>query len=116
MGSSHGQGGLNLPIMLFAKTKEQLTKVCVLWTLYGTVKQYKGRCVHRFALPTDYNPNGALPSCNGTSISDGNYQYTDRPCDAYYKCECGVASAVKCPNNTVFDTVKTCEIGGTCVT
>lgn len=38
MGSSHGQGGLTLPIMLFAKTKEQLTKVCVLWTLHGTVK------------------------------------------------------------------------------
>lgn len=40
MGSSHGQGGLTLPIMLFAKTKEQLRKVCVLWTLYGTVKGF----------------------------------------------------------------------------
>lgn len=74
---------------------------------------YKGRCVQRFAIPTVDNPNGALPSCNGTS--DGNYQYPDRKCDAYYKCECGVASAVKCPNNTVFDSVrKTCEVGGTC--
>lgn len=115
-GSSHGQGGLTLPIMLFAKTKEQLTKVFVLWTIWNSQGfPYKGRCVHRYALPTDDNPNGALPSCNGTS--DGNYQYPDRPCNAYYKCECGVASAVKCPNNTVFDTVKkTCEIGGTCVT
>lgn len=40
MGSSRGQGGLILPIMLFAKTKEQLTKVFVLWTLYGTVKGF----------------------------------------------------------------------------
>lgn len=90
--------------------------VCPVYPIWNSREfPYKGRCVQRYAIPTDENPNGALPSCNGTS--DGNYQYPDRPCDAYYKCKCGVASAVKCPNNTVFDTVrKTCAIGGTCTT
>lgn len=76
---------------------------------------YKGHCVHRFAVPTVYNPGGALPSCDGKI--DGNYQYPERPCDAYYTCRCGVASAVKCPSNTVFDVEnKRCQIGGTCIT
>lgn len=46
--------------------------------------------------------------------TDGNYQYLQR-CDAYYKCEDGVASAVKCPNGTVFDAIKrSCENEGSC--
>ena len=74
---------------------------------------YKGKCVHRYAIPKADHRNGLLPSCYGKI--DGNYQYPDRPCDAYYKCENGVASAVKCPNNTVFDsTQRNCEPGGNC--
>lgn len=74
---------------------------------------YEGHCVHRFAVPTVYNPAGALPSCEGKI--DGNYQYPERPCDAYYTCRCGVASAVKCPGNTLFDVEnKRCQTGGRC--
>lgn len=75
---------------------------------------YNGECVHAYALPMEFNSDfGRLPSCRGTP--NGNYQYPDRPCDAYYKCEQGVASAVKCPINTVFDTKKRiCIVRGIC--
>lgn len=74
---------------------------------------YNGQCVHLFAIPNEYNSVGLLPSCNGKP--DGNYQYPERPCDAYYKCEDGMAYAVKCPGNTVFDSSnRTCKIGGIC--
>lgn len=74
---------------------------------------YNGQCVHLFAIPNEYNSVGLLPSCNGKL--DGNYQYPERPCDAYYKCEDGIANAVKCPGNTVFDfSYRTCKIGGIC--
>lgn len=75
---------------------------------------YNGECVHAYALPMEFNSDvGRLPSCRGTP--NGNYQYPDRPCDAYYKCEQGVASAVKCPNNTVFDKKKgICDVKGIC--
>lgn len=80
------------------------------WNEYTYV--YKGQCVHRDAIPSEYNSFGYLPSCNGKT--DGNYQYLQR-CDAYYKCEDGVASAVKCPNGTVFDAIKrSCENEGSC--
>lgn len=73
---------------------------------------YLGQCVHLFAIPNEYNSNGFLPSCNGRA--DGNYQYQQR-CDAYYQCDNGIASAVKCPNGTVFDSAsKTCAVGGKC--
>nr|XP_034306446.1 uncharacterized protein LOC109617396 [Crassostrea gigas] len=73
---------------------------------------YMGQCVHLFAIPNDYNSNGYLPSCNGKA--DGNYQYRER-CDAYYQCDNGIASAVKCPNGTVFDSAnKICAVGGKC--
>lgn len=73
---------------------------------------YKGQCVHRYAIPSEYNSFGYLPSCNGKT--DGNYQYLQR-CDAYYKCADGVASAVKCPNSTVFDAIgRSCEEEGPC--
>lgn len=73
---------------------------------------YLGQCVHLFAIPNEYNSNGFLPSCNGKA--DGNYQYQQR-CDAYYQCDNGIASAVKCPNGTVFDSAsKTCAVGGKC--
>lgn len=73
---------------------------------------YNGQCVHLYAIPREYVSSGLLPSCNGKA--DGNYQYLER-CDAYYKCEDGMATAVKCPDNTVFDSSnRTCEIGGIC--
>lgn len=35
-----------------------------------------------------------------------------RKCDAYYRCQGGVASAVKCPSGTTFDSVsKSCKPG-----
>lgn len=74
---------------------------------------YNGQCVHLFAIPNEFNSIGMLPSCNGKP--DGNYQFRERPCDAYYKCEDGVAIAVKCPGNTMFDSSnRTCKIGGKC--
>nr|XP_022296328.1 uncharacterized protein LOC111106095 isoform X2 [Crassostrea virginica] len=73
---------------------------------------YKGECVHLFAIPNDYDSNGLLPSCK--EKVDGNYQYKER-CDAFYKCENGTASAIKCPQNTIFDSVKrSCEVGIIC--
>lgn len=71
---------------------------------------YNGQCVHRFAIPKEFN--GYLPSCK--SKADGNYQFQDPTpiCNAYYKCDNGTASAVLCPNSTVFDSVKrNCEVG-----
>lgn len=76
---------------------------------------YNGTCVQLFAVPKDFNPYGELPSCNGTV--DGDYQFPAGYCLGYYKCEGGVATAVKCPNNTIFDTArKRCEVGGNCIT
>ena len=70
------------------------------------------RQVHLFAIPNDYDSNGLLPSCK--EKVDGNYQYKKR-CDAFYKCENGTASAIKCPQNTIFDSVKrSCEVGIIC--
>lgn len=75
---------------------------------------YKGQCVHLFAVPKDYNPHGELPSCLGKV--DGNYQFLVGYCAGYYKCQSGVATAVKCPYNTLFDTAsRTCKIGGKCI-
>lgn len=74
---------------------------------------YNGQCVHLFAIPNEFNSNGMLPSCN--SKPDGNYQFRERPCDAYYKCEDGVATAVKCPGGTIFDSFnRICKVGGYC--
>lgn len=78
-----------------------------------TAFPYKGQCVGIFAVPKDYNPNGLLPSCNGET--NGNYQYKER-CDGYYKCDNGIAFAVKCPNGMLFDSAnKTCAVGGICI-
>lgn len=75
---------------------------------------YNGTCVQLFAVPKDFNPYGELPSCNGTV--DGDYQFPAGYCLGYYKCEGGVATAVKCPNNAIFDTArKRCEVGGNCI-
>lgn len=75
---------------------------------------YNGKCTHMYALPSDFFGSGRLPSCKGKL--NGNYQFPDRPCDAYYQCKDGVSSPVKCPNNTLFDSVKQiCEEGGKCI-
>lgn len=62
---------------------------------------YNGTCTHRFAIPSSNVSYGLLPSCS--SMQDGNYQFRTRPCDAYYRCEGGRATAVKCPEHTYFD-------------
>uniref|UniRef100_K1PEI4 Uncharacterized protein n=1 Tax=Magallana gigas TaxID=29159 RepID=K1PEI4_MAGGI len=75
---------------------------------------YNGKCTHMYALPSDFFGIGRLPSCKGKL--NGNYQFPDRPCDAYYQCKDVFSSPVKCPNNTVFDSVKQiCEEGGKCI-
>lgn len=74
---------------------------------------YNGKCTHRYAIPTSWFNIGLLPDCVGKA--DGHYQYPTRPCDAYYKCEGGIASAVKCPPNTNFDTTsRVCSAGTSC--
>ncbi|XP_055999592.1 uncharacterized protein LOC125653582 [Ostrea edulis] len=74
---------------------------------------YNGECVHLFAIPKEFLASAYLPSCKGTP--DGNYRYPIGLCDAYYSCEGGNATAVKCPTDTVFDMVnRTCEVRGRC--
>lgn len=62
---------------------------------------FNGKCTQRYAILTSYYGIGRLPDCSRKV--DGHYEYPSRPCDAYYKCEGGVASAVKCPPNTSFN-------------
>ena len=62
---------------------------------------YNGTCTQQFAIPNSHYGIGLLPDCSGKD--DGHYQYTSRPCDAYYRCDGGVATAVKCPPQTSFD-------------
>ena len=62
---------------------------------------YNGSCTQQYAIPNSYYGIGLLPDCAGKD--DGHYQYTSRPCDAYYRCDGGVATAVKCPPQTKFD-------------
>lgn len=64
---------------------------------------------------SSFKDGGFLLSCEGKE--DGNYQFEHhsyyreqgdyfwfgRQCDAYYRCQEGVASAVKWPNGTVFE-------------
>ncbi|XP_078309353.1 uncharacterized protein LOC144617818 [Crassostrea virginica] len=88
---------------------------CSIDSLWGVQTfPFMGQCVQLFAIPKSYNPNGELPSC--TEKDDGNYQFPVRYCNGYYVCKNGFASAVKCPNNTVFDSVKKiCKADGHCV-
>ncbi|XP_061179308.1 uncharacterized protein LOC133187928 [Saccostrea echinata] len=74
---------------------------------------YKGQCTQRYAIPVSHHGIGLLPDCSGKS--DGNYQYPSGKCDAYYRCEQGNATAVKCPPNTNFDVrSEVCRTGVTC--
>lgn len=52
-------------------------------------------------LYSSYHGIGLLPDCSRKA--DGHYEYPSRPCDAYYRCRGGVASAVKCPSYTSFN-------------
>lgn len=75
---------------------------CTIDSVWGTqTYPYNGTCTQRFAIPSSEASYGHLPSCS--SKSDGNYQFRTRPCDAYYRCEGGMATAVKCPEHTFFD-------------
>lgn len=88
---------------------------CPVDALWGVQSfPYNGQCIQLFGVPTVYNPHGLLPSCNGTV--DGNYPFTNGSyCFGYYKCEGGVATAVKCPSRTIFDTDKRiCDLRGSC--
>lgn len=88
---------------------------CPVDALWGVQSfPYNGQCIQLFGVPTVYNPYGLLPSCNGTV--DGNYPFTNGSyCFGYYKCEGGVATAVKCPSRTIFDTDKRiCDLRGSC--
>ena len=62
---------------------------------------FNGTCTQQFAIPKSYYGIGSLPDCSGKD--DGHYQYASRRCDAYYRCDGGVATAVKCPPQTSFD-------------
>eukprot|EP00105_Crassostrea_gigas_P024280 XP_011444485.1 PREDICTED: uncharacterized protein LOC105340228 [Crassostrea gigas] len=74
---------------------------------------YKGNCTHRFAISTSDASYGLLSSCS--SMQDGNYQFRTRPCDAYYRCEGGRATAVKCPEHTYYDvTSRRCSSAVAC--
>ncbi|XP_062568424.1 uncharacterized protein LOC134230602 [Saccostrea cucullata] len=76
---------------------------CPVDTVWGTqTYPYKGTCTQRFAIPSsDPRGVGLLPNCTGRP--DGSYQFSTRPCDAYYRCNSGNATAVKCPDHTYFD-------------
>lgn len=79
----------------------------------GPTYLYKGKCSHLYEIPTDFNENGRLPSCKGKL--NGNYQFPDRPCDAYYRCLDGIASPLLCPYGTVFDVkMNNCLRRGNC--
>lgn len=87
---------------------------CTVDSVWGTqTYPYNGTCTQRFAIPSSEAPYGLLPYCSAKP--DGNYQFRTRPCDAYYKCEGGRATAVKCPEHTLFDvTRRTCASNVAC--
>lgn len=87
---------------------------CTVDSVWGTqTYPYNGTCTQRFAIPSSEAPYGLLPNCSAKP--DGNYQFRTRPCDAYYKCEGGRATAVKCPEHTLFGvTRRTCASNVAC--
>lgn len=85
-----------------------------LWNINKII--YDGQCRNPYEV--SYKDSGLLSSCKGKM--DGNYanEHPDlyfgghrdyfrvgRKCDAYYQCQGGEASAVKCPNGTTYDSV-----------
>lgn len=87
---------------------------CTVDSVWGTQTFiYNGTCTQSFAIPASEADYGLLPSCSAKP--DGNYQFRTRPCDAYYRCEGGRATAVKCPEHTLFDvTRRTCASNVAC--
>lgn len=95
-----------------------------LWNIKKII--HKGQCRNPYEV--SHKDGGLQPSCEGKE--DGNYsndfggyyihfgQYTKdyfgvgRKCDAYYQCKGGVATAVKCPNGTTFESLsRSCKPG-----
>lgn len=92
-----------------------------LWNINKII--YDGQCRNPYEV--SYKDGGLLSSCDGKM--DGNYANelpdlyfgghrdyfrVGRKCDAYYRCLGGVASAVKCPNGTTYDSLsKNCTPG-----
>lgn len=80
---------------------------------------YKSQCRNPYEVPV--KDGGLLSSCDGKK--DGNYNNDfsigcrryirfGRVCDVYYRCQGGVSRAVKCPNETVFESViRSCKPG-----
>ena len=88
--------------------------ICPIDQLWGTqTYPLLGNCTQRFAIPMSITPYGRLPTCNGKR--DGNYPFSTRPCDAYYRCDGGRATAVKCTDYTYFDvTQRKCATNVAC--
>ena len=70
---------------------------------------YNGTCTHVFSIPLAIQDGfGQLPPCSPRL--NGNFKFPTRPCDAYYNCQGGVATPVKCPSNTRFnDQTRSCD-------
>lgn len=121
-GYHHGFEGVTSFLHCF-KERFLNTGLCEEDTLWDISKiPYEGKCTNPFEVP--YKSGGLLPSCDGKS--DGNYRFTKsmfyrkqqdhfevgRQCDAYYRCKGGVATAIKCPNGTVFESLsRDCQPG-----
>lgn len=90
------------------------------WNIYKI--PHDGKCTNPFEVL--YKDGGFLSSCEGKA--DGNYRFehdsyyrqqgdyfrVGRQCDAYYQCRGGVATPVKCPKGTVFESVsRLCKPG-----
>lgn len=86
---------------------------CQIDTFWGVnTFPFNNTCVQVYAIPKAEYSLGKLPSCNGTT---GSYRYDDSPCDVYYRCENGTATAVKCPENYNLNTVSgNCELNYPC--
>lgn len=93
--------------------KERLVGVgsCKIWFELP----YNGECTSRLYIPI--LKGGLMPSCTGkadgiyrfdhSSLEQSSYNFRDyfeigRVCDAYYKCNVGTITIVKCANGTVF--------------
>ena len=89
---------------------------------WGKIILHDGKCTNPYTIL--YKEGGYLSSCEGKA--DGNYRFTHdssymsqgdyfgigRRCDAYYRCQGGVAIPVKCPKGTVFESVsRLCKPG-----
>ncbi|XP_061179377.1 uncharacterized protein LOC133188003 [Saccostrea echinata] len=89
--------------------------LCSVDHVWGTqTYPYNGTCTQKFAIPaSDPRGIGLLPDCTGRP--DGSYQFITRPCDAYYRCDSGNATAIKCPDHIYFDkNIGRCSSNASC--